>query len=91
VAGTTTDNVAVWDVFYQFDGGAWALAHTTNNWTNWTTNVTLTPGSNTVRAYAVDTSGSISTNRITSPLLYRRDFPVGPDEWPRNGQPQLQQ
>ena len=65
VMGTATDNVAVAAVYYSLSNAViktgFALAATANNWANWSTNVTLTPGTNTIRAYAVDTSGNIST------------------------------
>jgi uncharacterized repeat protein (TIGR02543 family) len=70
IAGKAADLVAVAAVYYQFDGGAWTLASTTNAWTNWTATVTLTPGTNTVRAYAVDTSGIISTNTNSISFVY---------------------
>ena len=72
VTGTAHDNVAVSNVFYQFDGGSWMLATPGNTtWSNWTANVTLTtPGLNTVRAYAVDTSGNVSTNTNTVSFFY---------------------
>ena len=61
VTGKAGDNVAVGTVYYSLNGGLWTNANTANNWTNWTANLTLTPGTNTVQAYAVDTSGNIST------------------------------
>ena len=79
IAGKANDNAAVSNVFYQFDGGGWTLAHTTNAWTNWTTNVTLTPGTNTVRAYAVDTSGNASspTNSVSFLFIPSATLAVG--------------
>jgi hypothetical protein len=63
IAGKAADNVAVSNVLYQFDGGSWTQAVPGDStWSNWTADVTLTTGLNTVRAYAVDTSGNISTN-----------------------------
>src|SRR5260370_983910 len=61
--GTARDNAAVASVFYQLNGGDWALADGT---TNWTTTIHLAQRSNTLAAYAVDTSGNFSlTNRRT--------------------------
>jgi len=67
VTGTASDNLAaVTNVLVQLNGGNWTNATTVNGWTNWTANVTLTPGSNTVSAYAVDGYGSFSpTNSVT--------------------------
>ena len=62
VTGTARDNVAVSNVFFQLGGGAnWTLASPSNStWSNWTADVTLTPGTNTISAYAVDTSSNAS-------------------------------
>ena len=73
VMGTATDNVAVAGVYWSLSNAVvntgFAPAMTANNWANWSTNVTLTPGTNTVRAYAVDTSGNISTTNSAT-LVY---------------------
>jgi hypothetical protein len=47
-------------VYYRLNGGTWMAATTGNGWVNWTAQVTLLPGTNTVEAYAVDTSGNTS-------------------------------
>jgi hypothetical protein len=66
VTGTAADNVGVADVYYSLNGSSWTNASTVNEWTNWTANVTLVPGTNTIAAYAVDTSGNVSTtNAVT--------------------------
>ena len=63
IAGTASDNVGVYQVWYQVGSNTPALATTVNNWTNWAGTVTLTaPGTSTVSAYAIDTSGNASTN-----------------------------
>jgi hypothetical protein len=62
VAGWATDNVAVASVQLQFNGGIWTNPIGTRNWS---APLNLTPGTNTVAAYAVDTSGNFSvTNRV---------------------------
>ncbi|MGB7749605.1 MAG: protease pro-enzyme activation domain-containing protein [Verrucomicrobiia bacterium] len=61
VVGTARDNWKVAGVWYQFNNGAWNLAPTTNGWTNWTTTLKLTAGTNTVKAYAMDLGGNFST------------------------------
>ena len=69
VKGTASDNAKVVNVFFQLNGGSWTTVTTTNAWTNWTANLTLTPGTNTAWAYAVDTSGNNSPSNKVS-FLY---------------------
>jgi hypothetical protein len=66
VRGTGSDNAQVANVWCQINGGTWTNATTLNNWTNWTADVTLVPGTNTVRAYAMDATGNRSlTNSVS--------------------------
>lgn len=61
VTGKASDNVRVSNVLYSLNGSPWTSAATTNGWTNWMTGVTLIVGTNTLAAYAVDSSGNVST------------------------------
>ncbi len=60
VTGTAKDNSQVTEVWYQLNGGTWTLAQTANGWSNWTAVVNLVPGTNIVRAYAVDSMENTS-------------------------------
>ena len=66
VTGKAGDNVAVSNVLVQVNNGGWNPATSANQWANWTLQVPLLAGSNTVQAYAVDTSGNVSmpTNTV---------------------------
>jgi Immunoglobulin domain len=72
IVGTTTDSWKVSAVWYQLTngilpGGTWNLiTGTTNNYTNWTTTVTLAAGTNTLKAYAVNMGGNLSTTSSVS-------------------------
>jgi hypothetical protein len=66
VTGTASDNVAVSNVLYSLNNAAWTNAATANNWANWTAGVNLIAGTNTIQAYAVDTSGNISATNSVS-------------------------
>ncbi len=66
IAGKASDNWKVASVWWQMNGGAWNLASTTNGWTNWTATVGLQSGTDTVRAYAVDAGGNVSTTNSVS-------------------------
>jgi hypothetical protein len=73
VVGTAGDNWKVSAVWYQLTnkiltGGTWSPVTTTNNYTNWTTTVTLAAGTNTVKAYAVDLGGNYSATSSVSVL-----------------------
>ncbi len=63
--GAALDNRGVTNVWYQLNDSAWTNAITTNHWTNWTATLTLTPGTNVLRAYAWDISANASkTNTV---------------------------
>jgi hypothetical protein len=66
VKGTASDNLQVSNVVCQINGGGWNSATNINNWTNWAAGVTLTPGTNLVQAFAVDTSGNVSVTNSVS-------------------------
>jgi hypothetical protein len=62
VRGRASDNWAVSNVWLQLNGGSWTSAAGT---TNWSAGLNLTPGTNSVQAFAVDTSGNRSlTNTL---------------------------
>jgi hypothetical protein len=48
------------------NSGDWTNALTANNWTNWNAALNLIPGTNTVSAFAVDTTGNVSTTNSVS-------------------------
>jgi hypothetical protein len=65
IRGTASDNWGISGVCYQLNSGAWSQPATTNSWTNWTTMVELTAGTNIIKAYAVDWGGNYSaTNTL---------------------------
>ena len=75
VSGSSADNVAVSNVLVSLNGGDWAMASLTHNGSNWSEQVTLTLGTNTIVAYAVDTGGNVSkTNSVK--LLYLLNTPL---------------
>jgi hypothetical protein len=66
VVGTARDNWKVAGVWYQLNNGAWNATSTTNVWTNWTTTVKLSSGTNILKAYALDLGGNFSTTNSVS-------------------------
>ena len=68
VKGTAKDNMRVAGVLCQTNGVC-GLAMTGNGWTNWALDVALVPGTNVVKAYAVDGAGNQSTTSSVS-LVY---------------------
>ncbi len=70
VKGTAKDNVAVTNVFVSLNNGAWNPAFNGgDNWSNWSAQVTLVPDTNTIAAYAVDSSGNVSLT-TTDKVVY---------------------
>ena len=65
-SGKAGDNVAVATVYYSLNGGLWTNATTANNWTNWSASLQLTPGTNSLQAYALDASGNASATNAVS-------------------------
>ena len=63
VTGTATDDVEVANVQVQLNDGPWLPA---SGLTNWTSQVTLIQGVNTIRAYAVDNRGQFSATNSVS-------------------------
>ena len=66
VKGTAKDNLQVAGVWC-LTNGVWGYASpSNNNWANWSVDVALVPGLNTVKACAVDAAGNKSlTNTVT--------------------------
>jgi uncharacterized delta-60 repeat protein len=65
VRGTAKDNVQVSNVWCQADNGVWGAATLGTGRTNWTIDIALVRGTNTVRAYAEDAAGNRSlTNSV---------------------------
>ena len=65
VKGTAKDNLQVANVWC-LTNGVWGLANSGNGWTNWTMDVALVPGTNTVWSYAEDRAGNRSpTNSVS--------------------------
>ena len=62
IQGVASDNVAVAQVWYEANSNGWQLATGTNNWSG---SVTLSAGTNVLRAFALDTAGNASpTNTL---------------------------
>jgi photosystem II stability/assembly factor-like uncharacterized protein len=68
VSGTAGDNWKVTGVWCQVNSNGWALAASTNGWTNWTTALALGAGTNTIYAYAGDPGGNFSPTNSVSVL-----------------------
>ena len=66
LVGTASDNALVAGVYYQLNATAWQPATTANWWSNWTASTTLPPGTNLLRAYAVDVAGNTSPTSSVS-------------------------
>lgn len=65
VKGIAADNFAVSNVFYNLNNNGWSFATTSNQWANWSRTLDLTPGTNTISAYAIDIAGNVSpTNTV---------------------------
>jgi len=67
--GRTRSRAPVENVYYQLNGNDWTVAITTNAWTNWTSTVTLDPGPNVIRSFAVDITGDSSRTNTTKVFL----------------------
>ena len=67
VRGTAVDKLALANVLVQLNGGTWTNAITTNSWKNWSLPVMLMPGTNTIRAYSVD---SAVNNSSTATVVF---------------------
>ena len=77
VTGTAHDNVGVANVNYSLNGSGFTTANSTNNWTNWSANVSLNPGTNTVRVFATDAAGNVSpTNGVAFFYVLRAPLTV---------------
>ncbi len=71
IIGKATDNVAVTNVYWRVNNSSWIPAffwtstNASNPFTNWIAGVSLNPGTNTVDAYAIDSTGNRSlTNTV---------------------------
>ncbi len=76
VFGKALDNAAVAGVFCSLNNSDWiAVTNTSNNWTNWNLPLQLTPGTNTLRTYAIDNSGNFSITNLVN-FIYVLSAPL---------------
>ncbi|MBN2507524.1 MAG: hypothetical protein JXQ71_12605, partial [Verrucomicrobia bacterium] len=81
VKGTATDKSRVTNVWLQICGGRSFPTTTANQWTNWTAQAELEPGTNILCAWAADASGNSSavvTNRVIYVLSDRLTLGTNP-------------
>jgi len=65
VTGTAAGSAGISNVLYSLNQGAWNGTTSSNQWTNWSAEVTWIPGTNTFSAAAVDNNGNFSaTNTL---------------------------
>jgi hypothetical protein len=78
VTGTAKDNVGVDALWFELNTNGWTTnVYTSNGFANWNTNVTLTPGTNTIKVYAVDAAGNVSaTNSVKFYYILTAPFTV---------------
>lgn len=66
IAGTASDNSSVALVVYSLNGNEWFAASSVNEWKNWSADIVIKPGSNTLEICAIDGSGNLSpTNKLS--------------------------
>jgi len=63
VTGTAGDNLAIAGAWCQANNGSWVTASGTSSWT---AAINLTPGTNILHAYAMDTAGNLSATQNVS-------------------------
>jgi len=84
VSGTASDvGSGVKEVWLSVNGGGYGKV---NGTTSWSTNVTVNYGSNTIRVYAVDNSGNVSTTNTVSFVVGDTNKPSVSITTPMNGQ-----
>lgn len=75
VTGKAKDNGMIAQVYCKVNNGPWLPASTGNNWNNWWANMTLSPNTNTVLAYAVDSDNNVSKT-ATLKIVYTAAQPA---------------
>jgi len=68
VVGTATDDWGVQGVWLQLNNNPWALVSTDDGYTNWTTALTLTAGTNILKTFALNLGGIYSATNTLSIL-----------------------
>lgn len=70
VTGKVTHTLGISNVLYSLNNAPYVPATTTNGWTNWSVVVTLSVGTNSISAYAIDSNGVSSTVEKVNKFTY---------------------
>jgi len=73
VQGTAADNAGVSNVVCSLNESEVTNVVTANGWANWSAELNLIPGTNTIAAYAVDLNGNRSATNTTRLVYYLTD------------------